>query len=39
MLCKGLVMKRDVLLDLVYNFKLVICLINCIMFDGKCGVV
>lgn len=39
MFCKGLVFKRDVLLDLIYNFKLVIKLINKIMLDGKCGIV
>lgn len=37
MLCKGFVVKRDVLSDLIYNFKFVFCLINKMMFDGKCG--
>lgn len=39
MFCKGFVVKCDVLLDLIYNLKLVICLINCVMVDGKCGIV
>lgn len=39
MLCKGFVVKCDVLLDFIYNLKLVICLINCVMVDGKCGIV
>lgn len=38
MFCKGFVVKCDVLLDLIYNLKLVICLINCVMVDGKCGI-
>lgn len=39
MLCKGYVVKLEVLLDLIYNLKLVISLINYLMFDGKCGIV
>lgn len=31
--------KCEVLLDLLYNLKIVICFINCVMFDGKCGIV
>lgn len=37
MFCKGFVVKCDVLLDLMYNLKLVICFINKMMVDGKKG--
>ena len=35
---RGKIAKRDVLLDPVYNSKLVTRLINSIMYDGKKGV-
>lgn len=39
MLCKGYIVKCDVLLDLIYNFKLIIRIVNIIMEDGKKGIV
>lgn len=39
MLRKGVFVKCEVLVDLMYNFKLVMCLINYLMLDGKCGIV